>query len=83
MSDRRFNVLVVEDNPAHLKLFQEILKRNKVPSEISIATNGQDALDYLYQRNLFSNPDLSPRPDLILLDLNLPKVDGKASPSCN
>jgi CheY-like chemotaxis protein len=72
-------VLLVEDDPAHA----EIVRRNFVnfrvasrPVQLMHVADGQQALDYLFRRGEFQNPNKSPRPNLILLDLRLPKVDG-------
>lgn len=66
-------VLVVEDNPADLRLLQEAFRDLDVSHKIFPVQDGEDALDFLYRRNKHSD---KPRPDLILLDINLPKVDG-------
>jgi CheY-like chemotaxis protein len=71
------DILLVEDNHEHLKLTTYILKRNNVPGEIHVVRDGQEAIDYLYRRNKFSDASLSPRPSLVLLDFNIPRVDGK------
>jgi len=69
-------ILLVEDDPAHA----EIVRRNfvdfRMANRLVHVADGQAALDYLYRRAEFSNPDHSPRPSLILLDLRLPKIDG-------
>ena len=70
-------VLLVEDDPDHADLvtfsLTESRPRAKVVHHVS---DGDAALDYLFRRGEFANPDRSPRPHLILLDLRLPKVDG-------
>jgi len=71
------DILLVEDNQEHLKLTTYILKRNKVPGEIHIVRDGQEAIDYLYRKNKFADASTSPRPALVLLDLNIPRIDGK------
>jgi two-component system response regulator len=71
------DILLVEDDHEHLKLTTYLLKRNKVPGEIHIVRDGQEAIDYLYRRNKFSDASTSPRPTLVLLDLNIPRLDGK------
>lgn len=71
------DILLVEDNHEHLKLTTYLLKQNHVPAEIHIVRDGQEAIDYLYRKNKFSDASLSPRPSLVLLDLNIPRVDGK------
>jgi CheY-like chemotaxis protein len=72
-------ILLVEDDPAHA----EIVRRNFVdfrivnrPVQLVHVADGQQALDYLFRRAEFQDPNQSPRPNLILLDLRLPKVDG-------
>jgi two-component system, response regulator len=72
-----FNILLIEDNLEHLRLTKYILERNNVSGEVFVARDGQEAIDFLYQRNQFKDAALSPRPDLVLLDLNIPRVGGK------
>ena len=71
------NILIVEDNLAHLKLTQYVLKRNSIDAKFSVARDGQEALDYLYHKRAFADETQFASPDLILLDLNLPKRDGR------
>ncbi|GIH06444.1 two-component system response regulator [Rhizocola hellebori] len=67
-------VLLVEDDPGDELMTREAFAENKVNNELHVARDGELALDFLYQRNSFED---APRPDLILLDLNLPKFDGR------
>lgn len=67
-------VLLVEDDPGDELMTREAFEENKVRNELHVARDGQDALDFVYQRNEHAE---APRPDLILLDLNLPKYDGR------
>jgi CheY-like chemotaxis protein len=67
-------LLLVEDNPGDVRLTREGLKTSKLANHLSVVEDGADALDFLYRRGKFSD---APRPDLILLDLNLPRVDGR------
>jgi chemotaxis family two-component system response regulator Rcp1 len=67
-------VLLVEDNLADVTLMKEILKMSKFSIRLKVARDGQDALDYLQHPG---EEGESKKPDLILLDLNLPKVDGR------
>src|SRR5512145_306877 len=69
-------VLLVEDSPDHAELVQRSLGDNRVSSRIVHLTDGQQALDYLLRRGAWIDPASSPRPQLILLDLRLPRVDG-------
>ena len=64
-------ILLVEDNPGDVRLVEEAL--DDTDSTLHIASDGREALDFLHQRNEFTD---APQPDFILLDLNLPKVDG-------
>lgn len=67
-------VLLVEDNPGDVRLTREAFKDAKVHLEIHVVNDGVEALDFLNQRGEYAD---SPRPDLILLDLNLPRKDGR------
>jgi len=67
-------ILLVEDNPADIRLTQEILKDCKVANSMAVAQDGVEALAYLNKEGIYAG---APRPDLILLDLNLPKKDGR------
>lgn len=70
------NILHVEDNSDHACLVSRTLQRHKIPSTVRLVDDGQQAIDYLFQSGEFSDPQRSPRPHLVLLDLRLPKVDG-------
>lgn len=69
-----FQILLVEDNPGDVMLTQEAFQDGKLVHQLSVAGDGEEALDFLYQRGAHAG---APRPDLILLDLNLPKKDGR------
>lgn len=69
-------VLLVEDNESHALLTIRGLSQQNIDHKIIHVTDGQAALDYLHRRGTYSNRRLSPRPDLVLLDLRLPKIDG-------
>lgn len=69
-------MLVVEDNPDHLELTLTTLELNGVCHHIVVARDGQQALDYLFGEGLYSDRNPDEQPELVLLDLNMPKMDG-------
>lgn len=77
MSDnesRTVEILLIEDNPGDVVLTQEAFKQSSIRCNINVANDGEKALDYLFQRNGYENEGT---PDLVLLDLNLPRIDGR------
>jgi CheY-like chemotaxis protein len=74
MMDKTMRILLVEDNPADVRLTQEAFKEWHAPVKLDIAQNGIQALSYLRQEPPFESAQ---RPDIILLDLNLPLMDGR------
>ncbi|HUO25498.1 MAG TPA: response regulator [Candidatus Aquilonibacter sp.] len=71
---KRMQVLLVEDNPGDADLTRESLASSSFSIELTVAANGMEALDCLHRRGKFA---ASATPDLILLDLNLPGIDGR------
>jgi two-component system, chemotaxis family, response regulator Rcp1 len=74
MDERPKTVLLVEDNKADIRLIQEALKTSTVPHQVLTVRNGMDAMAFLRQEGEYTEV---PRPDLIVLDLNLPRKDGR------
>ena len=74
MLTRKFNILLIEDNPADIRLVKEAFKESEINTELSIVNDGIEAIGFLKQDNNFEK---APIPDLILLDLNLPRKDGR------
>ena len=72
-SYRPINILLVEDNPGDVELTEDALRNSKVSTKVSVVTDGEDAMDYLRQQNAYQQETM---PDLVLLDLNLPRKDG-------
>ncbi|ORB85851.1 two-component system response regulator [Mycobacterium kansasii] len=71
---RPIDILLVEDDPGDELITREAFEHNKVKNRLHVAHDGEEGLNYLYRRGEFHD---APRPDLILLDLNLPKYDGR------
>lgn len=71
---RTYLVLLVEDDPAHVRLIREVLKESGVESQIATAGDGVEAMAMLRQQKGYENV---PRPDVIVLDLNLPRKNGR------
>jgi CheY-like chemotaxis protein len=67
-------ILLVEDNPADVRLTVEALKEQKLGNNLHVVSDGEEALAFLHKKGKYSK---AVRPDLILLDLNLPKIDGR------
>lgn len=66
-------ILLVEDNPAHANLLRETFQEGKIANKLHVVNDGERAMDFLYKRGEFA---ASPRPDLVMLDIALPKKGG-------
>src|SRR5512133_1116090 len=69
-------ILFIEDDPAHAEITMRNFKKNRISNKVIHLWDGQQALDYLFRQGDYKDPEKSPLPHLILLDLRLPKVDG-------
>lgn len=69
-------ILLAEDDPAHAEIVRRNMEKSRIVNRLEHVVDGQEALDYLYRRNGFDDPQRSPTPGLILLDLRMPRVDG-------
>lgn len=74
--NRRMRILLVEDNPADADLTREVLEMSGHPLEIKVAVDGADALAWLFRDHPYEDQANAPHPDFIIMDLNLPKLDG-------
>lgn len=74
LEGRAIDILLVEDDPGDELITREAFEHNKLKNRLHVAHDGEEGLNYLYRRGEFAD---EPRPDLILLDLNLPKYDGR------
>jgi len=73
-STQQFEILLVEDNPGDVLLTQEAFQEGRLAHRLSVAEDGEEALRFLRKEGKYRD---APRPDLILLDLNVPKKDGR------
>jgi two-component system response regulator len=73
---REVSILMAEDDPDDRILMKEALLENNIINKLSFVEDGAELLDYLYKKGRFSSPE-TVRPGLILLDLNMPKLDGR------
>jgi CheY-like chemotaxis protein len=76
MSGGKIHILLVEDNPDHAELLRRDLELFPLPNHLHHVEDGEQALDYVFGRNGFANRGQFPPPDVILLDLRLPRLDG-------
>ncbi|WP_137289910.1 response regulator [Natronorubrum halophilum] len=67
-------ILLVEDNPGDVRLIEEAFTDGNIENTLNTVTDGQAALDFIYRRGTYED---APRPDIVLLDLKLPKIDGE------
>lgn len=72
--ERPVEILLVEDNDGDARLAMEVLKEGRVLNHLNRVCDGVEAMDYLHKKGKYKN---APRPGLILLDLNLPRMDGR------
>jgi CheY-like chemotaxis protein len=70
-------ILVIEDSPEDYETTTRVLRKSGLANPILRCSDGDEALDYLFQRGYYHDPERSPRPSVILLDLNLPGTDGR------
>ena len=71
--EKFIEILLVEDNPADVDMLQETFKESKIANNLHVVNDGELAMDFLHKRGEFA---ASPRPDLVLLDIGLPKKSG-------
>jgi len=73
LNPEKIKVLVVEDNPDDITIIKRAMRKSEVKCELSFAYDGEEALNFLHREGEYED---APKPDLILLDLNLPKIGG-------
>ena len=70
-------ILVADDDPDDRLMMEEALEESRLANDLHFVEDGEELMDYLYHRGQYENEDNSPRPKLLLLDLNMPKKDGR------
>lgn len=73
-NDSTVQILLVEDNPGDIRLTQEALKEGSINNQLNVVKDGVEALEFLHKKGKYNS---APTPDIILLDLNLPRKDGR------
>ncbi len=69
-------ILAIEDDAGDQEIIRRALHSGEFPAELRFVSDGDEAIEYLFRRGRYQAPGVSPRPDLILLDLNLPRISG-------
>ena len=76
-SPKPITILMADDDAEDRQLTKDAFEENRLSNDLRFVENGEELLDYLNRRGKFSDPKTSPRPGLILLDLNMPRMDGR------
>lgn len=78
MSKRRsITIIIADDDPEDRMLAEDALKESRLVNDIRFVEDGEELLEYLQHRGKYADPDDAPRPGMILLDLNMPRMDGR------
>lgn len=76
-SSKPVTILMADDDPDDRQLTREAFEDSRVTNDLRFVSDGVELMDYLYRRGKYADPAASPRPSLILLDLNMPRKDGR------
>ena len=76
-STKPITILMADDDPDDRQMTREAFDESRLANDLRFVEDGAELMDYLCRRNQYTDPDSSPRPGLILLDLNMPKKDGR------
>ena len=77
MSRRSTTILMADDDPDDRLMTQEAFAESKIANDLRMVEDGEELMDYLHRRGQYSDPASSPRPSILLLDLNMPRKDGR------
>jgi len=78
MIENMLDIILVEDNPADIELTIDALQKHNLANRVKVLKDGKEAVDYIFRKGEYSDCGICEHPALILLDLNLPKIDGLA-----
>jgi CheY-like chemotaxis protein len=76
-ANRSITILIADDDADDRLLAREALRESRLANDLRFVVDGEELMDYLYRRNQFHEPDAAPWPGVILLDLNMPRKDGR------
>jgi len=76
-NDQRIRILLAEDDPDDRLLTRRALQKSRIANTISMVEDGEELMEYLRHEGEYTDPEDAPRPGLILLDLNMPRMDGR------
>lgn len=76
-NDQRMRILLAEDDPDDRLLTRRALQKSRIANTISTVEDGEELMEYLRHEGEYTDPEDAPRPGLILLDLNMPRMDGR------
>ncbi|MDH5721045.1 MAG: response regulator [Spirochaetia bacterium] len=76
MNNKTFTVLMAEDNEHDILATKRAWKKYKIANPLYVVNDGEECLDFLFHRGKYSDESSAPRPGLVLLDINMPKMDG-------
>ncbi|MBL9106423.1 MAG: response regulator [Myxococcales bacterium] len=76
-SRRSITIIIADDDQEDRMLAEDALKESRLVNDVRFVEDGEELLDYLLQRGRYTDPDSAPRPGMILLDLNMPRMDGR------
>lgn len=76
-SGKSITILIADDDADDRMMASEALEESRLANDLRFVEDGEQLMDYLYHRGKYANPEVSPRPGLILLDLNMPRKDGR------
>ena len=77
MANQNVSILLVEDDEDDVRLTQRAFKKGRITNKLYVVRDGEDAMEFLEHRGQYSDPIEAPRPGIILLDLNMPKMSGR------